>query len=190
MGHARVMTRPLCALWTHIYSQCHDTLLCSYNADTRVAFADFYPAQFHVVKVVNRPQSRSLVSHAAGLALLWLASRLKPCLGLLMAYDGWWRLATAYGYKQENEPHVISLRVLRLTFLPAWLTNFVAACGLARFMAAYGGLRKRFWGLVVNWLVIIYIFFRSVPETYILLRRDYKLADFCVHLAPGGCEAN
>jgi len=32
------------------------------------------------------------------------------------------------------------LRVLRLTFSPAWLRNFVAACGLARSTAAYGGL--------------------------------------------------
>jgi len=31
------------------------------------------------------------------------------------------------------------LRDLRLTFSPAWLRNFVAACGLARFTAAYGG---------------------------------------------------
>jgi len=38
------------------------------------------------------------------------------------------------------------LRDLRLTFLPAWLRNFVAACGLAR-STAYGGLRRRLWGL-------------------------------------------
>jgi len=31
------------------------------------------------------------------------------------------------------------LRVLRLTILLAWLTNFVAAYGLARSTAAYGG---------------------------------------------------
>jgi len=31
------------------------------------------------------------------------------------------------------------LQALRLTFLPAWLTNLVAACGLAHFMAAYDG---------------------------------------------------
>jgi len=31
------------------------------------------------------------------------------------------------------------LRVLRLTFLPAWLTNFVAAYGLASSTAAYDG---------------------------------------------------
>jgi len=35
----------------------------------------------------------------------------------------------------------------RLTFSPAWLRNFVAACGLARSTAAYGGLRRRLWGL-------------------------------------------
>jgi len=31
------------------------------------------------------------------------------------------------------------LRDLRLTFSPAWLRNFVAACGLARSTAAYDG---------------------------------------------------
>jgi len=31
------------------------------------------------------------------------------------------------------------LRDLRLTFLPAWLRNFVAACGLAHSTAAYDG---------------------------------------------------
>jgi len=31
------------------------------------------------------------------------------------------------------------LRDLRLTFSPAWLRNFVAACGLASSTAAYGG---------------------------------------------------
>jgi len=31
--------------------------------------------------------------------------------------------------------------------LPAGLTNFVTACGLAHFMAAYGSLRRRLWGL-------------------------------------------
>jgi len=35
------------------------------------------------------------------------------------------------------------LRDLRLTFSPTWLRNFVAACGLARSTAAYGGLRRR-----------------------------------------------
>jgi len=35
------------------------------------------------------------------------------------------------------------LRALWLTFLPAWLTNLVAAYGLADSMAAYGGLRWR-----------------------------------------------
>jgi len=29
---------------------------------------------------------------------------------------------------------------------PAWLTNFVAACGLALSMTALGGLRWRLWG--------------------------------------------
>jgi len=33
-------------------------------------------------------------------------------------------------------------------FSPAWLRNFVAACGLARSTAAYGGLQWRLWGLV------------------------------------------
>ena len=43
------------------------------------------------------------------------------------------------------------LQALRLTFLPAWLTNLVAACGLAHSMAAYGGLRWRLCrGLRVN----------------------------------------
>jgi len=46
------------------------------------------------------------------------------------------------------------LRDLRLTFSPAWLRNFVAACGLARSTAAYGGLRRRLWGLLVP--IIIY----------------------------------
>jgi len=36
------------------------------------------------------------------------------------------------------------------TFLPSWLTNFVAACGLACSMVAYGGLRWRLWGLLVR----------------------------------------
>ena len=36
---------------------------------------------------------------------------------------------------------------LMATFLPAWLTNLVAACGLAHSMVAYGGLRWRLWGL-------------------------------------------
>ena len=35
------------------------------------------------------------------------------------------------------------LRALRLTFLPAWLTNLVAACVLAHSMVAYGGLLPR-----------------------------------------------
>ena len=39
-----------------------------------------------------------------------------------------------------------SFELRRLTFLPAWLTNLVAACGLAHSMAAYGGLRWRLWG--------------------------------------------
>jgi len=43
-----------------------------------------------------------------------------------------------------------SLRNLRLTFSPAWLRNFVAACGLARSTAAYGGLWRRLWGLIVE----------------------------------------
>ena len=34
--------------------------------------------------------------------------------------------------------------------LPAWLTNLVAACGLAHSMAAYGGLRWRVWGLTIG----------------------------------------
>jgi len=41
------------------------------------------------------------------------------------------------------------LHNLRLKFSPAWLRNFVAACGLARSTAAYGGLRRRLWGLVM-----------------------------------------
>jgi len=45
-----------------------------------------------------------------------------------------------------------SFKLRRLTgltayVLPAWLTNLVAACGLAHSMAAYGGLRWRLWGL-------------------------------------------
>jgi len=40
------------------------------------------------------------------------------------------------------------LRDLWLTFSPAWLRHFVAACGLARSTAAYGGLRRRLWGLI------------------------------------------
>jgi len=39
------------------------------------------------------------------------------------------------------------LRDLWLTFSPAWLKNFVAACGLARSTATYSGLRRRLWGL-------------------------------------------
>jgi len=42
------------------------------------------------------------------------------------------------------------LCVLRLTFSTAWLRNFVAACGLARSTAAYGGLRRRLWGLCIH----------------------------------------
>ena len=37
---------------------------------------------------------------------------------------------------------------LQLRFSPAWLRNFVVACGLAHSMAAYGGLRRRHWGLL------------------------------------------
>ena len=37
---------------------------------------------------------------------------------------------------------------LRLTFLPAWLRNFVAACGLARSTMAYGSLGRRLLGLI------------------------------------------
>jgi len=32
-------------------------------------------------------------------------------------------------------------------FLLAWLTNFVAACGLARSTAVYNGLQWWLWGL-------------------------------------------
>jgi len=39
------------------------------------------------------------------------------------------------------------LHELWLTFLPACLKNFVAACGLARSTAAYDG---GFWGLVIS----------------------------------------
>jgi len=51
---------------------------------------------------------------------------------------------------KENALSCDGLRDLRLTFLPAWLRNFVAACGLAHSPAAYGGLRRRLWGLPVS----------------------------------------
>ena len=37
---------------------------------------------------------------------------------------------------------------LQLTF--SWLRNFVAACDLAHSTAAYGGLRRRLWGLLLS----------------------------------------
>jgi len=40
---------------------------------------------------------------------------------------------------KEKAVSCAGLRVLRLTFSPAWLRNFVAACGLARSTAAYDG---------------------------------------------------
>jgi len=54
------------------------------------------------------------------------------------------------------------LRVLPLTFLPAWLRNFVAVWGLARSTAAYDGgfgvshcalsvLESRVWPSSVTW---------------------------------------
>ena len=49
---------------------------------------------------------------------------------------------------KEKALSCAGLRDLRLIFSPAWLGNFVAACGLARSTAAYGGLRRRLWGLV------------------------------------------
>jgi len=49
---------------------------------------------------------------------------------------------------KEKALSCFDLRDLRLTFLPAWLRNFVAACGLSRSTAAYGGLPRRLWGLV------------------------------------------
>jgi len=42
---------------------------------------------------------------------------------------------------------------LTVTILPAWLTNFVAAYGLARSMAAYGGLRRRLGGSTISYPV-------------------------------------
>jgi len=48
---------------------------------------------------------------------------------------------------KEKSVSCAGLRVLRLMFLPARLKNFVAACGLARSTAAYGGLRRQLWGL-------------------------------------------
>jgi len=38
-------------------------------------------------------------------------------------------------------------------FLPVWLTNFVAACGLALSTAAYGGLQWRAggFGSILQW---------------------------------------
>ena len=48
---------------------------------------------------------------------------------------------------KEKAVSCAGLRDFRLTFSPAWLRNFVAACGLARSTAAYGGLRRRLWGL-------------------------------------------
>jgi len=61
----------------------------------------------HILKLVTptRPPSRSLASQTASLQSLWLASRLKPCLSTT---GGWWRLATAYEYKQVNKPQQIS----------------------------------------------------------------------------------
>jgi len=50
-----------------------------------------------------RLQSRGLESLTAGLQSLRLASRLQTRgLGLLIAYGGWWRLATAYGYTNKK----------------------------------------------------------------------------------------
>ena len=40
---------------------------------------------------------------------------------------------------KENALSCAGLRDLRLTFLPAWLRNFVAASGLAHSTAAYDG---------------------------------------------------
>jgi len=53
------------------------------------------------------------------------------------------------------------LHDLRLTFSPAWLRNFVAACGLARSTAAYGGLRRRLCGLSIE---LIDICLRSIVK--------------------------
>jgi len=51
------------------------------------------------------------------------------------------------------------LRDLWLTFSPAWLRNFVAACGLAHSTAAYGGLQRRLYGvyLLSSILVLKYL---------------------------------
>jgi len=50
---------------------------------------------------------------------------------------------------KEKALSCAGLRDLRLTFTPAWLRNSVAACGLARSMAAYdGGFGIRSWYLV------------------------------------------
>jgi len=51
---------------------------------------------------------------------------------------------------KEKTLSYAGLRDLRLTFSPAWLRNFVAACGLARPTAAYGGSRRRLWGLSIQ----------------------------------------
>jgi len=53
-------------------------------------------------------------------------------------------------YTDNSGRRKLSLRVLRLTILPAWLTNFKAAYGLARSMTAYGGLRRRLGGLHIG----------------------------------------
>jgi len=50
---------------------------------------------------------------------------------------------------KEKALSCAGLRDLQRTFSPAWLRNFVAAYGLARSTAAYGGLRRRLWGLSV-----------------------------------------
>ena len=57
-------------------------------------------------------------------------------------------LVIDWQYLKEKAFSCAGLHVLWLTFSPAWLRNFVAACGLARSTVAYGGLRRRLWGLI------------------------------------------
>jgi len=59
-------------------------------------------------------------------------------------------------------------RALQLTFLPTWLTNFVVACGLAHFMAAYSGLRWRLWSLYARLFVCLYTW-HSVTDNLLSL---------------------
>ena len=49
-------------------------------------------------------------------------------------------VSTSHSYCKERALSRAGLRVLRLTFLPAWLTNFVAACGLLS--TFHGNLRR------------------------------------------------